>query len=86
MAKKGKILIDVNDIVGKRLGKLEVLRYDHYSYDNTLGGQRMRHYYTCRCECGTVKLIQRGQLTSEIVHSCGCLKRRLHNGDQGEEQ
>ena len=79
MAKKGKILIDVNDIVGKRLGKLEVLRYDHYSYDNTLGGQRMRHYYTCRCECGTVKLIQRGQLTSEIVHSCGCLKRRLHN-------
>lgn len=86
MAKKGKILIDVNDIVGKRLGKLEVLGYDHYSYDNTLGGQRMRHYYTCRCECGTVKLIQRGQLTSEIVHSCGCLKRRLHNGDQGKEQ
>ena len=81
MAKKGEILIDVNDVIGKRLGKLEVLEYHHYSYDDTLGGRRVRHYYTCQCECGTVKLIQRGQITSEIVHSCGCSKRRSHSGD-----
>ena len=78
---EGKILIDVNDVIGKRLGKLEVLKYHHYSYDSTLGGRRARHYYVCRCECGTVKLIQRGQITSEIVHSCGCLRRRSRSGD-----
>lgn len=86
MAKKGKILIDVNDIIGKRLGKLEVISYVGHYYDATLGGDRMRHYYRVHCDCGTSKIVQRGELTSEIVHSCGCLKRRLRNGDQGKEQ
>lgn len=81
MANKGEILIDVNDVIGKRLGKLEVLEYHHCSYDDTSGGQRMRHYYVCRCECGTVKLIRRGPITSGIVHSCGCSRRRSHSGD-----
>lgn len=75
MKKKGKILINVNDIIGKCLGKLEVISYEGNRYDITLGGERMRHYYKVRCECGTIKLVQRGQLTSEIVHSCGCGRR-----------
>ena len=72
---KGKVLINVNDIIGKRLGKLEVISYAGHHYDETLGGDRMRHYYRVRCECGTIKIVQRGQLTSEIVHSCGCGRR-----------
>ena len=79
--KKGKILINVNDIIGKRLGKLEVKRYVGNRYDQTLGGDKMRHYYEVQCECGTIKTLQRGQLTSEIVHSCGCIKRRGRCGD-----
>ena len=79
--KKGKILINVNDIIGKCLGKLEVIRYVGNKYDPTLGGDRMRHYYEVHCECGTTKMVQRGQLVSEIVHSCGCLKRRGRRGD-----
>lgn len=80
MARKGKILINVNDIIGKRLGKLEVisyagLSYAGYRYNATLGGDRMRHYYRVHCDCGTEKIVQRGQLTSEIVHSCGCGRR-----------
>lgn len=75
MKKKGKVLINVNDIIGKCLGKLEVISYEGNRYDFTLGGERMRHYYKVRCECGTIKLVQRGQLTSEIVHSCGCGRR-----------
>ena len=70
--KKGKVLINVNDIIGKRLGKLEVISYVGHNYDKTLGGDRMRHYYRVHCDCGTEKIVQRGQLTSEIVHSCGC--------------
>ena len=72
---KGKVLINVNDIIGKRLGKLEVISYAGHHYDITLGGDRMRHYYRVHCECGTIKIVQRGQLTSEIVHSCGCGRR-----------
>ena len=75
MKRKGKILINVNDIIGKRLGKLEVISYAGNRYDITLGGERMRHHYTVKCDCGTVKLVQRGQLVSEIVHSCGCGRR-----------
>lgn len=75
MKRKGKILINVNDIIGKRLGKLKVISYAGNRYDNTLGGERMRHHYVVECECGTIKLVQRGQLVSEIVHSCGCGRR-----------
>ena len=74
--KRGQIAIDVNDIIGKRLGKLKVISYAHSKYDVTNGGERVRHYYTCQCDCGTVKLVRRSQLTSEIVHSCGCRKRK----------
>ena len=28
MGKRGKVLINVNDIIGKRLGKLEVISYE----------------------------------------------------------
>ena len=75
MARKGKTLINVNDIIGKRLGKLEVISYVGHRYDKTLGGDRMRHYYRVHCDCGVEKTIQRGQLVSEIVHSCGCGRR-----------
>lgn len=74
--KKGKVLINVNDIIGKRLGKLKVISYIENRYDMTLGGERMRHYYMVECDCGTIKPMQRGQLVSEVVHSCGCARRK----------
>lgn len=77
---KGQVKIEPNDIIGKRLGKLEVMAYKGHSYDITLGGDRMRHYYECKCNCGTIKVLQRGQLVSEIVHSCGCSRRRKRYG------
>jgi hypothetical protein len=70
--KRGTVLINTNDIIGKHLGKLEVISYAGHHHDITLGGERMRHYYRVYCECGAEKIVQRGQLTSEIVHSCGC--------------
>ncbi len=73
---KGNVLINVNDIIGKRLDKLEVISYVYSRYDHTKGGERIRHYYKCECECGNVKIIQRGQLVSEIVRSCGCARKK----------
>ena len=81
MAKRGKVLINVNDIISKRLGKLEVISYAGHNYDKTLGGDRMRHYYRVHCECGIIKTVQRGPLISEIVHSCGCVRRGKYNGN-----
>ena len=81
MARKGKILINVNDIIGKRLGKLEVISYAGHNYEKTLGGDKMRHYYRVHCDCGTEKIVRRGQLTSEIVHSCGCERGRKRHND-----
>ena len=72
--KKGKILINVNDIIGKRLGKLEVMCYAGHRYDATEGGMRMRHLYVCKCDCGRTKFVQRNQILNEIIHSCGCLR------------
>ena len=78
--KRGKITINVNDIIGKRLGKLEVICYAGHTYDITEGGLKMRHYYVCKCDCGKKKIIRRGQLISNIVHSCGCLRKRKKKG------
>lgn len=80
---KGKILIDVNDIIGKRLGKLEVISYYGHSYSITRGGDRMRHYYTCQCECGNIRFLQRAQILNELVCSCG---RGKCDGCEDEKQ
>ena len=72
---KGKILINVNDIIGKCLEKLEVKAYYGYSYSKTRGGERLRHFYWCKCECGRTCVVQRGPLLNNITHSCGCGRR-----------
>lgn len=76
--KRGTVLINTNDIIGKQLGKLNVVSYNGSYYDDTKGGERMRHSYVCECSCGRIKIIQRGQLTSEHVHSCGCGRGKRH--------
>lgn len=81
---KGKILIDIEDIIGKRLGKLEVVSYKGRRYDKTKGGDKLRHYYLCKCDCGGTNVVQRGPLVNEIVHSCGCERGRKH-GNKNEK-
>ena len=78
--KRGKILINVNDIIGKRLGKLEVVKYAGFYYACTKGGYKMRHFYICKCECGNSHLVQRGPLKNDKIHSCGCMRRGTRYG------
>lgn len=73
---RGTILINRDDIVGKRVGRLVVLSYDMCWYDDTLGGERLRHRYMCKCDCGTIKSIPRNMLKNGIVKSCGCSKKK----------
>ena len=65
--KKGSIRINVNDIVGKHLGKYYVVSYFGFHYTDTKSGQKLRHLYNCATadEPGVIKVIQRGQLLRE---------------------
>lgn len=73
---KGEIIIDVNDLVGMHVGMLEIMSYNNNAYDATAGGLKMRHYYNCKCVCGNMTICQRGALKNDLIHSCGCLKKR----------
>lgn len=76
MERKRKVPINAFDVIGKRLGKLEVIDYLGNRYDMTKGGPRLRHYYICKCECGNIHTVQRNQILNEIIHSCGCARRK----------
>lgn len=37
-------------------------------------------YYTCKCECGTIREIVRNKLTSGHTKSCGCKRKKDMTG------
>lgn len=51
-----------NNIVGKKFGKLTVLK--------ELGGNKV----LCHCDCGNEKIITKSNIIKGIIKSCGCLK------------
>lgn len=58
------------DIVGRKIGALTVLDYDH-------AGPNSSHHYKCQCECGNIVIRSRGCLRNKHdEHSCGCHKRK----------
>lgn len=81
---KGVIKINVDDLIGKQVGLLTVKEYAGFTYEDTKGGSRVRHYYICECACGKKKKIRRGQLLNEIVYSCGCYRKRRKKNDKNE--
>lgn len=63
--------IDRADIIGQTVGKLTVV-----SYNEGVSEKTGRHYYTCLCECGNEKAINRTSLLSGNTRSCGCLYKK----------
>lgn len=59
---------DVDDLTGKKFGKLEVLK----SADNFWG----KSTWFCRCDCGVELTIYRYRLTEKGETSCGCERGR----------
>ena len=57
-----------SDLIGYRLGKLEVVKY--------LGkGKYDKHYWGCSCECGGSVVLPTYRITGSIpTLSCGCLR------------
>ena len=62
---------NVNDIVGKKFGRLTVLNYDNSKPKSAKGG--FYHYYICLCECGRTTQVERSHLLTKHTKSCGCL-------------
>lgn len=55
------------DMIGKRFGKLLVIEESKERKNNQL-------LYKCLCECGNIHYVVSGDLRSNRVKSCGCLK------------
>ena len=64
------------NMVGKKFGKITVLEFDHISDNHVV-------YWKCRCDCGTVKLINGNDLRLGKIYSCGCVNVS-HRGSKEE--
>lgn len=62
-------LVKVVDVLGKKYGKLTVIR----EYDK---GQDGKPRYLCKCDCGNEKVIRKSSLISGGTKSCGCIRTR----------
>lgn len=65
-------MTDKMDLVGKRFGRYIVL-HETDPYVNPKGHKIRR--WLCRCDCGKVKKVVQGKLTTGMTLSCGCLGR-----------
>lgn len=63
-----------HDIVGRKFGKLTVVRR---MYERRAGGNRQKvyQYYECLCDCGEAKIVRRDGLLRGTTRSCGCLRK-----------
>ena len=59
---------DVQDLTGRKFGKLTVLSRHHIGYD------RMWHY-KCLCDCGNISIVRSNALTRGNTQSCGCNRK-----------
>lgn len=69
--------IKINDLTGKRFGRLTVLRKSQ----RKSSGQ---YYWVCQCDCGKIKEIIHSSLTQGTALSCGCLLRESVSKKQQE--
>jgi len=56
-----------NNITGKKFNKWVVLKYSH-----KIKGKNRKIFYQCRCDCGTIRNVEYGNLTMNLSKSCGC--------------
>lgn len=58
------------DITGKRFSKLTAIKFVKKIGFN-------KYYWLVKCDCGTIKEVQKSSLVSGCTVSCGCHKRKL---------
>lgn len=58
-------MVSINDMVGRRYGRLEVVEF--------YGSKKGQRRWLCRCDCGGTAVVQTSHLVSGNNRSCGCL-------------
>lgn len=58
----------INDIIGKRFGRLTVLRYTH-------SNSNKKRCYECQCDCGSILNTVGASLIKGDTTSCGCFQK-----------
>ena len=59
----------VNDLMGKKFGRLKVVSFDGIKYRYA--------YWKCKCECGNTTSVRGSHLIEGTTTSCGCYKKEL---------
>ena len=62
----------MNDIAGKKFGRLTALRIVGKTTDN-------RPAWLCRCECGNEKIVSEHNLKRNNTKSCGCYREEVRS-------
>ena len=61
----------VEDLTGRRFGKLTVVDFLHTDKDG-------QSWWRCKCDCGNYTDLPRGRLLNNNTKSCGCLSHELY--------
>lgn len=62
----------LQDLSGKRYGRLTVLRFDGW---HTFPKSRRESMWECLCDCGNLTRVYRNLMVKGKTRSCGCLER-----------
>jgi hypothetical protein len=70
-----------HNIVGNRYGQLIVLAF---AGGKSASGGRRGSRWLCKCDCGVEKVVFANRLKTGNTKSCGCSRRKTHNGESDE--
>lgn len=62
------------NLIGKKFGRLLVIEYVGTKYI----GNRNRHYWKCKCDCGNLKEIEEYKIKYRKTVSCGCKLKEIN--------
>ena len=73
----GRPPFDPSKYIGKKYGRLTLIEFDHSEY---LDIRHRNHFFKCRCDCGTEKIINLKQIIGNkpSTVSCGCYNREIN--------
>ncbi len=68
----------MEDLTGRRFGRLTVVGFSHKRINPTTLGRVNRYYYwNCKCDCGNDITLTATSLRNRYAQSCGCLHKEL---------
>lgn len=68
----------MNDLTGKRFGKLTVTGYSHKENKKYRSGcWEAVYYWKCKCDCGNIVIVRANNLKTGNTKSCGCYRKEV---------